>query len=246
MQLLTTRQVIIRISASIAAAEFLIMLLINIIPYRLNAIAEAALDVIMLSALTTPLIYLWIIKPFVDARDEAHAQVSYLAFTDPLTQLANRRQLLSHLQGIIAGCNRHKTYGALLLIDLDGFKTVNDMHGHDAGDAVLVSFAKHMRESIRAEDFASRLGGDEFVVLIDRIDANEQHAREKILKIADKIIQLANTPVEFNGNTLQVGASIGITLLGFEHLDADAAIRKSDVAMYRSKKAGKGRAGFSD
>jgi len=246
MNLLSTKQVIIRIGAIIAAAEFLIMLVISFIPYSLNAVSEAVLDVFLLAILTTPLIYLWIIKPFVDARDEAHAQVSHLAFTDPLTQLANRRQLLSHLQRIIAGCNRHKTYGALLLIDLDGFKLVNDMHGHDAGDAVLVAFAKRIRESIRAEDFASRLGGDEFVVLIDRIDSDETHAREKTLKIADKIIQLANTPLDFNGNSLQVGASVGITLLNFEHLDADAVIRKSDVAMYRAKKAGKGRAGFSD
>lgn len=246
MKLLSTKQIIIRISAIIAAAEFLVMLVISFIPYSLNAVSEAALDVFMLAILTTPLIYLWIIKPFVDARDEAHAQVSHLAFTDPLTQLANRRQLLSHLQRIIAGCNRHKTYGALLLIDLDGFKLVNDMHGHDAGDAVLVTFAKRIRESIRAEDFASRLGGDEFVVLIDRIDSDEKLARDKTLKIAEKLINLANTPLDFNGNTLQVGASAGITLLGFDHLDADAAIRKSDVAMYRSKKAGKGRAGFSD
>ena len=133
-KLVSTMQLVIGISAIIAAAEFLIILVINIIPYRIKALSEAALNVIKLALLSTPLTYLLIIKPFVDSRDGALAQVSHLAFTDPLTKLPNRRQLLNHLHRIIADCNRHKTYGALLLIDLDGFKLVNEMHGHDAGD----------------------------------------------------------------------------------------------------------------
>jgi two-component system, cell cycle response regulator len=241
----STRLLIIRIAVIIAAAEFLIMLIINTIPYKIGTFYEAALDVFMLAALTTPLIYLWIIKPFVDAKNDALALVHHLALTDPLTQLANRRHLLDHLQRIIAGGCRHKTYSALLLFDLDGFKQINDMHGHDAGDAVLIEIAKRIHTSIRAEDVASRLGGDEFVILIDRIDTDEQTARKKALVIADKLIKLANKPVDFNGTLLQVGASAGIAILGFEHLDPDTAIRNADVAMYRSKKSGKGRASFT-
>lgn len=246
LSLLSTRQVIIRISAIIASAEFLIMLVLRFVPFEMNTFSEAALDVTLLAALSAPSIYIWVIKPFVNARDEALVQISHLAFTDPLTQLANRRHLLKHLERVIASSARHKIYGALLVIDLDGFKLVNDVHGHDAGDAVLVEIAKRFVSSIRSEDVAGRLGGDEFVVLVDHIDIDKHNANDKALRIADKLINLANIPFEFNGKTLQVGASIGISLLGFEHLDTDAAINKADIAMYRAKKTGKGHAVFFD
>lgn len=246
MKLLSTQQVVIRISAIIATAEFLIMLALALVPFEMGKYTEAILDVILLALLTTPFIYLWVIKPYVNARDEALVQISKLAFTDSLTQLANRRHLLIHLKRIIAASVRHKMYGALLAIDLDGFKRVNDTHGHDAGDAVLVEIARRFSSSLRSEDVAGRMGGDEFIILVDHIDADEQLAQSKILHIADKLIHLANIPFAFNGSNLHVGASIGICLLGFEHLDADAAISKADTAMYRAKKIGKGCAIFFD
>jgi two-component system, cell cycle response regulator len=246
MELLSTKQVIIRIAAIIASAEFMIMLALALIPFELSKYTEAILDVTLLVAISTPFIYTWVIKPFVKARDEALAQIGSLALTDPLTNLANRRHLLIHLERMIASSVRHKIYGALLVIDLDGFKLVNDTHGHDAGDAVLVEIAKRFVSSLRSEDVAGRMGGDEFVVLIDHIDADEQQAQSKALRIADKLIKLANIPLDFNGTHLHVGASIGICLLGVEHLVADAAISKADVAMYRAKKIGKGCAIFFD
>lgn len=244
--LLSTTQVIIRIAAIIAFAEFLIMLVLSFMPFETNRFSEAALDVTLLAILSTPSIYLWVIKPFVDARDEALSQIKHLAFTDPLTQLANRRHLLKHLDRVMASCSRHKIYGALLVIDLDGFKLINDVYGHDAGDAVLIEIAKRLVSSIRSEDVASRLGGDEFVVLVDHLDADEQHAHDKALLIADKLIKLASIAFDYNGNILQIGASIGVSLLGFERLDADTVIRKADIAMYRAKKSGKGRTAFSE
>jgi len=246
MKLLSTKQVVIRISAIIATAEFLIMLALALIPFEIEKYTEAVLDVTLLAVLSTPFIYLWVIKPYVDARDEALVQISNLAFTDPLTQLANRRHLLIHLKRIIAGSVRHKIYGALLAIDLDGFKRVNDTYGHDAGDAVLVEIARRFSSSLRSEDVAGRMGGDEFVILVDHIDADEQCAQSKVLQIADKLIHIANIPFAFNGNNLHVGASIGIFMFGFEHLDADEAISKADIAMYRAKKIGKGCAIFFD
>jgi len=241
-----TQQVIIRIAAIIASAEFLIMLVLNAVHFEINTYAEAALDVALLAALSTPLIYIWIIKPFAYARDAALAQVNHLAFTDLLTQLANRRHIMQHLERVIASRARHKIIGALLVIDLDGFKQINDAHGHDAGDAVLVEIAKRFSVSIRAEDIAGRMGGDEFVVLVDHLDIDERSAEDKALRIADKLINLAGIPFNFNGNTLRVGASVGICLLGLKHLDADAAISKADIAMYRAKKMGKGCAIFSE
>ncbi len=246
IEILSTRQVVLRISAIIAAAEFVVMLVIHYIPFKINIFTEALIDVVLLAALSIPLIYTWVIRPYVYARDDAIAKVSLLAYTDPLTQLSNRRHLLSHLKRVIASCSRHKIYGALLVIDLDGFKLINDIHGHDAGDAVLVEIANRLRSSIRSEDVASRLGGDEFVVLIDHLDTDEQLARDKALFIADKLINVANTPIAFNDMNLQVGASAGISLIRFEPVEAELVIRQADVAMYRSKNSGKGRATFAD
>lgn len=244
--LLSTKQVIVRITGIIAMSEFVIMLIINFAPIRIDAFSEAAIDVTLLALISTPSIYLWVIQPFVNARDEALAQVKHLAFTDPLTHVSNRRHLLHHLERVIASSSRHKIYGALLLIDLDGFKAINDLHGHDAGDAVLVEIAKRLRASSRTEEIVSRLGGDEFVVLLDQLDIDEQQARNKALHIADKFISLASTPVDYHGHPLQVGTSIGINLIRFNHKEADAIIREADIAMYRTKNSGKGHATFFD
>ena len=123
----TAKQVILRTVLIIAFAEFLIMLFLGIIPFQLNLYLEAVLDISILTVISTPLIYLWVIHPFVTARDQALEQINQLAHTDPLTALANRRLLSIHLEKLIAGTTRHEVRGAILLIDLDGFKTINDI-----------------------------------------------------------------------------------------------------------------------
>jgi two-component system cell cycle response regulator len=244
VKLLTTKQVAVRIAIIISSAELLIMLVLRAIPHEAGTYSEAVLDTALLAVLSTPAIYIWIIKPFVDARDEALAQISHLALTDPLTQLANRRLISKHLGKIIAGSVRHKDHGAVLLIDLDGFKPVNDSHGHEAGDAVLVEIAERLRSIVRSEDVVGRLGGDEFVVLIHRLGADERIAHHRALRIGEKLINTINKPFDFNGKTLHVGASIGIRLLGFEELDTETAISEADIAMYRAKETGRGCAVF--
>lgn len=240
----STQRIILRISIIIAFSEFLIMLMLNFLPFKINTLTEVALDVILLSILSTPAIYLWVIKPFVIARNEAYDKIKNLALSDSLTGLANRRQLLIQLNSVISSCKRNQIYGSLLLIDLDGFKEINDLYGHDAGDAVLVEIANRFRAATRAEDLVSRLGGDEFIVLLDHLGNDEQVARESSLKISGKLISLANAPINFKQQTLQISASIGIHQIDFGKPDADTIIREADAAMYRSKKAGKGRATF--
>lgn len=251
MELLTTKQVAVRIAIIISSVELAIMLLFRAVPHEAGTYLEAVLDTILLAALSTPAIYMWVIKPFVHARDNALAKFNQLALTDPLTQLANRRLISEHLKKIIAGNVRHKDHGAVLLIDLDEFKHVNDIHGHEAGDAVLVAIADRLRSVVRSEDIIGRigpdkfdvigrLGGDEFVILIHRLGANVQIAQDKALLVAAKLVNAIYQPVEFNRNMLIVSASIGIRLLGFENQDADIAISEADIAMYRAKKAGKG------
>jgi len=242
MKLLVTKQVVLRIAAVIAMAELMIMLVVGAVPHELNPYLLALLDVILLVVLSTPLIYLWVVKPFVNARDEALAQISHLAHVDPLTQLANRRLMAKHLEKAVAGIARHQVYGALMLLDLDGFKPVNDAYGHDAGDALLVEIAKRLQASARAEDVIGRVGGDEFVLLLNNLDSDEQKTCDKLMRIAEKLIRTVNQPLVFKGQSLQVGASIGIRLLGLEVMNMETAIREADIAMYSAKKSGKGRA----
>jgi diguanylate cyclase (GGDEF)-like protein len=244
LESLTTKQVIVRIVTIISSAEFLVMLLLGIIPLEVSTYSEAVLDLALLALLSTPLIYIWVINPFVTARDEALDQINHLAHTDPLTQLPNRRFLSIHLEKFIAGTIRHKLRGAVLLMDLDGFKVVNDTYGHHAGDEVLVEIAKRLRSNTRSEDVAGRLGGDEFFILIQHLDADEQIARDSELEVAEKLINVVNKPIDFNGTMLNVSASIGIRLLGFEELDTKTVIREADIAMYRAKQAGRGCAVF--
>jgi two-component system, cell cycle response regulator len=240
MQLLTPKQIVVRITVIISVTEFLIMLVFAVLPFTLNTYVEAILDMVTLAVCTTPLIYLWVIQPFVQARDEALAEISRLAHLDPLTHLANRRFILQHLKKIIASNVRHKQYGAALLLDLDGFKSINDVYGHDAGDAVLVEIAKRIQVVTRAEDMVGRLGGDEFIVVLNHLDVDEAGAHDKVVNISKKLIDLVKLPLEFKNSTLQVGVSIGIRLLGIDAVDAEKAISEADSAMYRAKQAGKG------
>ncbi|NOZ09933.1 MAG: GGDEF domain-containing protein [Gammaproteobacteria bacterium] len=244
MKSLSTKQVAIRIAVIISSVEFLIMLILRVIPHEVAAYSEATLDTALLVMLSTPAIYIWVIKPFVDIRDEALAQISHLALTDPLTQLANRRLISKHLGKIMAGSARHKDHGAVLLIDLDRFKSVNDSYGHEAGDAMLVETAARLRSIVRSEDVVGRLGGDEFVVLISRLGADDRLARDMALRVAENLINVISKPFDFKGGALRVGASIGIRLLGFEELDTETVMNEADIAMYRAKEAGRGCAVF--
>lgn len=243
---LTAGQVLLRIAVIISCIELIIMQILGRIPHERAIEAEALIDTLTLVLLATPAIYLWVVGPFVAGREAALAQLRHLAHVDPLTQLANRRLLSMHLQKAIARIIRHKIYGALLLIDLDRFKPINDKYGHNAGDALLIEIAKRMQSITRSEDVVARLGGDEFLVFINHLDSNNQAAHDRAYQIANNLIDLVARPFIYKGETLEVGASIGIRILGFEQLDTETAIREADSAMYSAKQAGRGRAVFFD
>lgn len=250
MTLLSSRQVVVRIAAIIFVAEFLIMLVLGLLPPHVDPVVIASLDVLLLAAVSTPAIHYFVIRSFVSARDDALARVGALALTDPLTQLANRRMLTTHLEKIIAGSLRHRVRAALLLFDLDGFKRINDEYGHEAGDAVLVEVARRLKTVTRDQDIPARIGGDEFVVVLHRLNADRESSRTHSLEVAKRLIDLVSQPVDFQGKALQVGASVGIRILGDpEELAPDAkatavsaVISDADAAMYAAKQAGKGRA----
>jgi len=234
---LSIKQVTVRIITIILLVEFMIMLLLTIIPFSMGIYLEALFDVVLLALISTPLIYTWVIKPFVTDLDDAFNKIRTLAHTDPLTQLANRRLLTVHLKKIIAETIRHEFHGAVILLDLNGFKAINDTYGHDAGDAVLIEIARRLQANSRTEDIVARLGGDEFVFIVHHRNNNNKSARSSALQTADKLANLVSQPIDFNGSTLQVSASIGVRLLDSEKLDSETVIKQADMAMYHSKQS---------
>jgi two-component system, cell cycle response regulator len=242
---LTIKQVVIRILCIELFMEFLIMLMFSVLPYKFSTVTGALVDAVLLVILTTPAIYFFVIKPFVEARDEAIIHINHLAHTDSLTKLANRQLILEYLELLVAGNARHADHGAVLLIDLDNFKPVNDNYGHDAGDALLIKIGERLKNSVRGEDVVGRLGADKFIVLLRRLGAEDKIARYVAQFVAYKLIKQAMEPVDYNGNILLVAASVGIRLFTTE-ADVHKIISEADAAMYRAKENGKGCAVFFD
>jgi diguanylate cyclase (GGDEF)-like protein len=169
---------------------------------------------------------------FVDVQEriEADRRIRHLAHHDPLTGLPNRILLRDRLGMALAQARRHELLVCLLLIDLDGFKAINDQHGHDAGDVVLVEVGRRVAQCVREEDTVARLGGDEFVVVLGGL-----RSRDHCATIARKLISALAAPIYHRGQQLSVGASVGIAVFPDDAIDADALMRCADAAMYRIK-----------
>jgi len=215
------------------------MLVLGLTQNSLSAHDKALLDPLILAVLATPIIYQWIIKPYVIAHGQAVEKMTYLAFHDSLTQLANRRMLTEYLQKILARLGRHGHCGAVILIDLDDFKPINDKLGHDVGDTILVEVAARLMAVMREEDVAGRLGGDEFMVLLDYLALDTDTARQQALMIAQRIQETIALPIKLK-QTFRLGASIGIRMLDNERTSIETIIKQADIAMYRAKNQGKG------
>ena len=168
-------------------------------------------------------------------RKDEHLQ--HLAFYDALTDLPNRLLLQDRLQHALERAGREHRHLAVLFIDLDRFKPVNDGFGHDIGDLVLQNVARRLLSSIRSMDTVARLGGDEFIVVLEEVDG-----RGDGLRIANNIIAMMDVPVELDERTFKVGASIGIALFPEDGHSAAELIRKADAAMYTAKALGGNRA----
>src|SRR5712671_4534562 len=162
-------------------------------------------------------------------------RIASLAYTDPLTGLANRTSLGPALEQAVERARRRGTRLAGVFIDLDGFKQVNDMYGHDAGDRFLVEVARRLRANLRAVDVVARLGGDEFFVVLE--DVQDEAAVENIVR---KLLAEAVRPYAFHGGAqARVSASIGVSLFPDNSADATGLVKHADMAMYSAKQAGK-------
>ena len=163
-------------------------------------------------------------------RDIIHHQAAH----DPLTGLPNKTLMDDRLAMACERADREKTLAALLFIDLDGFKGVNDSHGHEAGDRVLVEVARRLEAGLRKVDTAARLGGDEFLVVLDGISS-----RADADTVAAKLIELVGQPIDVGGEAVRIGVSIGIAVFPDDTRQVSDLVRLADGAMYAVKRAGK-------
>jgi len=166
---------------------------------------------------------------------EAEGQLETLAYFDPLTALPNRALFHDRLRQEVAGSGRSGKKTALMLIDLDRFKTVNDTLGHQAGDALLKQAAKRMTDRVRETDTVARIGGDEFTVILS--DLEDLHA---VGPVAQDLIDILTRPFHMEGQDVYIGASIGISICPDDAGDLETLNKNADMAMYRSKDAGRG------
>lgn len=179
-------------------------------------------------------------------RKQAEEEIHSLAFFDPLTHLPNRRLMRDRLQHVIASCARTQCYGAILFIDLDNFKTLNDTRGHDVGDLLLTKVAQRLQLCIRADDTVSRIGGDEFVVVLQNLSGNEHQAVLEAGQIGEKICTTLSKPYLLGGFQYHNTCSIGIGLFRDSDLSVDELLKRSDTAMYEAKRAGRNDVRFFD
>ena len=184
----------------------------------------------------------------ISARKRLEEQVHQLAFHDPLTQLANRRLLNDRLGQMLVEGKRRACSGALLFLDLDNFKPLNDSHGHEAGDLLLVDVARRLRGCVREIDTVARFGGDEFVIVLSLLAPNKDESEAQAIAVAEKIRQSLAQPYALTitapdrstvNLTHSCTASIGVALFFGRNASQDEILKRADAAMYKAKQAGR-------
>lgn len=175
----------------------------------------------------------------ISERIKTEERLQYLAGHDTLTTLPNRAQLLDHLQATLAAARAHTRQLAVLFLDLDRFKNINDSLGHDAGDRLLQDLANRLRNHLRAHDRIARFGGDEFVVVMDNIASVNDAGI-----LASRLIESLIEPFEIAGSRLHVSVSVGISLFPDDGEDSGSLLKHADAAMYRAKEMGGNRYQF--
>ncbi|HLD09561.1 MAG TPA: EAL domain-containing protein, partial [Methylophilaceae bacterium] len=182
----------------------------------------------------------------ITSRKAAEDEIRQLAFYDFLTQLPNRRLMIDRLQQALASGARSRRQSALLFIDLDNFKTLNDTLGHDIGDLLLQQVAQRLSTCVRKSDTVARLGGDEFVVVLVGLSENAQEAATQAETVGEKILAALNKPYQIAGHDFNSTPSIGITLSSSHLETVDDLLKRADIAMYQAKAAGRNTLRFFD
>ncbi|MEQ1559796.1 MAG: EAL domain-containing protein [Methyloglobulus sp.] len=213
---------------------------------RKNGMIDA--EWVAISAVTTPdgriTHYVGTFSDITENKD-AMAEIHRLAYYDPLTHLPNRRLLQDRLGQELSASIRNGLHGAILFLDLDNFKALNDTRGHNAGDKLLVEVARRLRSEVRDCDVVGRLGGDEFVVLLEDLSAEADEAAMQAKGVGEKLLDALARPYDFDGYEFHCSTSIGIRLFR-DHEAAEELLRHADLAMYQAKTAGRNMLRFFD
>ena len=182
----------------------------------------------------------------ITQRKADEAEIENLAFYDPLTQLANRRLLADRLQQALVACARTQQRGAILFVDLDDFKTLNDSQGHDVGDQLLRQVSQRLLTCVRAGDTVARLGGDEFVVMLQNLNGSAKESEAQAGAVGEKILAALAPPYLLGGQEHHSTGSVGAMLFGDQSETIDDLLKRADLAMYRAKAAGRNTLRFFD
>jgi diguanylate cyclase (GGDEF)-like protein/PAS domain S-box-containing protein len=182
----------------------------------------------------------------ITQRKAAENEIRHLALYDPLTGLPNRQLLVDQLEHALAVCARTRSGGALLFIDLDNFKTINDTLGHEQGDQLLQRVGERLLACVRTSDTVARFGGDEFVVMVEDLGQNPHEAAAKARCTGEQILAALNRPYLLSGAVHFSSPSIGITLFNDQHADVGEQLKRADLAMYQAKAAGRNTLRFFD
>jgi diguanylate cyclase (GGDEF)-like protein/PAS domain S-box-containing protein len=182
----------------------------------------------------------------ITARKAAEEEIRNLAFYDSLTHLPNRRLLLDRLQQAVAASSRNGRYGALLFLDLDNFKTLNDSLGHDTGDRLLVEVAGRLLACVREGDTVARLGGDEFVLMVQDLSDGGGEAATQAEVMANKVLGTLGQPYQLGSQAYRGSSSIGVALFSGREVGIDELLKRADLAMYQAKAAGRNTLRFFD
>jgi diguanylate cyclase (GGDEF)-like protein len=182
----------------------------------------------------------------ITANKAAEHEIEQLAFFDTLTGLANRRLLMERIKQAVVNSMRTGNFGALLYLDLDNFKQINDTRGHAVGDLLLQQVATRLKGSVRDGDTVARLGGDEFLIVIEGLGRCQNEAGVQAETVANKVLANLNVPYVLNGSEHHNSPSVGLALFGQERVSADDLMKCADMAMYQAKASGRNTVRFYD
>jgi len=182
----------------------------------------------------------------ISSRKLAEQKIHQLAFYDDLTGLPNRRLLLDRLGKALAVSERNERYGALMFLDLDNFKTLNDTKGHDVGDLLLVEVAERLHRCVREGDSVARLGGDEFVVVLEMLSSERSEAAKQAEAVGVKICAALNQPYQLGKHVHHATSSVGVVMFKGYQESLDNLLKYADTAMYQAKGAGRNALRFYD
>ncbi|MGZ8982379.1 MAG: EAL domain-containing protein [Methylotenera sp.] len=182
----------------------------------------------------------------ISQQKKAQREIENFAYYDALTGLPNRRLLTDRFQHAVLNSKRAKTYCALIFVDLDNFKLLNDAKGHDLGDHLLIEVANRIQHSVRVGDTVARLSGDEFVIIIENLDSHQNVAYQQASEIAQKLLLELNKSYQLEMFEFNTSASLGVTLFNDDRLSFEDHLRHADTAMYQAKAAGRNTYRFYD